>query len=234
VGIGSGRAKGVPGVQNLPLEKTEETQGGEAVTDEVKALTAVEACKLDEHEAVIDGGLKPFSEVGSALLAIRDGRLYREHHATFEAYCRERWGMTNRHANRLIESAGVVVNVGPMGPKSERQARPLARLPADEQPAAWEAASSKAKEEARPVTARDVEAEVASRKRPPFKTPEQEEKWYEKEKEKDGKGKMIPSMLAAAIHRLRTEIDLCAAKGWTRCDKDAVRGEIRKLERMIK
>jgi len=35
------------------------------------------------------------------------------------------------HANRLIESAGVVANVGPIGPKplNEAQARPLASLP---------------------------------------------------------------------------------------------------------
>jgi hypothetical protein len=81
---------------------------------------------------------------------------------------------------------------------------------------------------------KEVKQRESAPKRPTFKTPEQEEKWYAKEKEKEGKGKMIPSMLASAIHRLRTEIDLCAAKGWARCDKDEVRGEIRKLERMIK
>jgi len=160
-----GAAPDVPAVQVVPLAEAEEAKGGEGVTELVKSLTAVELSTLDKHEAVINRGLKTFADVGNALLAIRDGRLYREQHATFEAYCRERWGMKRAHAYRLIESAGVMDNLSPMGDKpiSERQVRPLARLPAEEQPAAWEAASSKAKEEDRPVTARDVEQEVERR-----------------------------------------------------------------------
>jgi hypothetical protein len=198
-------------------------EGGE-VTDVIKSLTDVELSTLDKHEAVIKRGLNTFADVGNALLAIRDGRLYREQHGTFEDYCRERWGMTNRHANRLIESAGVVANVGPMGPKSERQARPLTRLPPEKQPEAWEAASNKAKEESRPVTARDVEVEV--------------EKRTEKVQEAiEGsvckRGPMIPGPIVSAIHRLRTELELCAAKAWARCDRDEVLKEIKKLERML-
>jgi hypothetical protein len=38
----------------------------------------------------IDGGIKTFIEVGSALLEIRDDRLYRESYGTFDDYCRVR------------------------------------------------------------------------------------------------------------------------------------------------
>ena len=77
------------------------------------------------------------------LLAIRDGRLYREEWATFEEYCKEKWGMTRRHANRLVESAQVIDNLGPIGPKpaTESQARPLSKLPPSEQPDAWKQAT---------------------------------------------------------------------------------------------
>jgi hypothetical protein len=45
-------------------------------------------------------------------------------------------------------------------PNSERQARPLTKLPAEKQPAAWERAQEIAKEESKPVAARHVEAAV--------------------------------------------------------------------------
>jgi len=200
-------------------------EGGEGVTEIVKSLTDVELSTLDKYEAVINRGLKTFADVGNALLAIRDARLYREQHATFEAYCRDRWGMSRIHAHRMIDAARVC-DVLPIGnkPTNEAQARPLARLPAEEQPEAWEAASNKAKEESRPVTARDVEDEV--------------EKLTKKGQEviEGGaakKGPMIPGAITSAIHRLRTELELCAAKGWARCDKEAVIKEIRKLERIV-
>jgi hypothetical protein len=129
-------------------------------------LTTTETNRLESLEAVIGSGMQTFAEVGNALLAIRDGRLYRASHGTFEAYCRDRWGMTNRHANRLIESAAVVANVGPIGPKpeTESQARPLAKLEPNEQPVAWKEATYKAESEGRRVTARDVEKAVEERK----------------------------------------------------------------------
>jgi hypothetical protein len=156
----------VSGVQVVPLAEAEEAKGGEGVTELVKSLTAVELSTLDKHEAVINRGLKTFADVGNSLLAIRDGRLYREQHGTFEEYCRERWGFTDRRARMLMSASEVVERIGKTGttvPVNEAQARPLARLPAAEQPEAWEAASNKAKEESRPVTARDVEAEVEKR-----------------------------------------------------------------------
>ena len=56
--------------------------------------------RLPELEAVIERGLATFIEVGKALMEIQDGRLYRETHATFEDYCRQRWEMSRVHAHR--------------------------------------------------------------------------------------------------------------------------------------
>lgn len=91
-------------------------------------LQAGEAAALAEHELAVERGLSTFLDVGRALLAIRDGRLYRADHATFESYCEQRWGMSKRHANRMVQAAEVAEVVGPMGPGSERQARELAPL----------------------------------------------------------------------------------------------------------
>jgi len=82
---------------------------------------------LPELEAVIERGQQTFIEVGRALLEIRDRRLYRETHATFEAYCRERWGWGRHYANRHIQAAQVAEALVPTGtiPKTEAQARAM-------------------------------------------------------------------------------------------------------------
>lgn len=125
-------------------------------------ITKPERVQLEELETVIGNSLQTFVEIGSALLAIRDGRLYRAEHGTFEAYCLKRWGFGKAYAHRMIASAQVITNLSPIGdkPATESQARPLAKLPAADQPAAWQAATEKADEEKRFVTARDVTREV--------------------------------------------------------------------------
>ena len=82
---------------------------------------------LTDLETVIERGQVTFIEVGRALMEIRDRRLYRETHTTFEAYCGERWGWTRQHANRQIAAARAVEEMEPMGskPANERQARAM-------------------------------------------------------------------------------------------------------------
>jgi phage N-6-adenine-methyltransferase len=104
-------------------------------------ITDIVTDRLLECERVIERGLNTFVEVGAALLEIRDSRLYKDSYSTFEDYCRSRWGMSRIHAHRLIESAGVVENLLPMGnivPASERQARPLVGLPQEQQFQVWQ------------------------------------------------------------------------------------------------
>jgi len=105
-------------------------------------LPSSERAELARCEGIIERGLRTFTEVGNALLRIRDGRLYRAEFATFEAYCRERWGMRHNYADRLIRAAVTVTNLVPTGtiPSSERQARPLTRLAPEQQAPAWQRA----------------------------------------------------------------------------------------------
>jgi len=97
---------------------------------ESTALAVAESTRLAELEHVIERGLRTFVEVGQALLEIRDSRLYREDHETFDDYCRERWQMSKSHANRQIQAAEVARAVTPIGviPATESQARELAPL----------------------------------------------------------------------------------------------------------
>ncbi len=97
----------------------------------VNTLTVGEKQQLDQLEARIETGLSKFHEIGGALLAIRDGRLYRSGYPTFKEYCRQRWGIGRAHAYRLMAAAEVVRELSPVGgavPVSERQARALAKV----------------------------------------------------------------------------------------------------------
>lgn len=95
-----------------------------------EALAVTERTELERLESVIRSGLQTFVEVGHALQGIRDGRLYRETHKTFEAYCRERWSIARNYANKLIASAAVVDSLGTTvpAPRTERVARELATV----------------------------------------------------------------------------------------------------------
>ncbi|MBE8989838.1 hypothetical protein IQ275_22200 [Nostoc sp. LEGE 12450] len=55
-------------------------------------------------------------EAGKALMELRDRRLYRSTHSTFEEYCKDRFGFQRRHPYRLIEASAVFDNLMKMCP----------------------------------------------------------------------------------------------------------------------
>lgn len=132
-------------------------------------LSEVEQSKYQQYETEIKDGLETFYKVGAALMAIRDGRLYRADYATFEDYCQERWQLKERYAYKLMDAADVIDNlkVAPLGqlPDSERQARPLTSLPPEQQAAAWQSAVETAPNGR--VTAAHVQSVVDEIKTPP-------------------------------------------------------------------
>ncbi|MBD2534994.1 hypothetical protein H6G97_38440 [Nostoc flagelliforme FACHB-838] len=54
---------------------------------------------------------RAFFEAGKALAQLRDRRLYRSTHRTFEEYCRDRFGYTHRRVNYLIAGSVVFDNI---------------------------------------------------------------------------------------------------------------------------
>lgn len=71
-------------------------------TNITEVLTDTERTNLSQCEQVIEKGLNTFLEVGKALADIRDNRLYRESHKTFEKYCKEVWDLGKSYATRQI------------------------------------------------------------------------------------------------------------------------------------
>ena len=91
---------------------------------------------------------RTFYEAGVALRELRDKRLYRSTHRTFEKYCRERFRFQRSHSYQMIDAAGVVENLSAIGgqilPTNERQVRPLTRLEPAQQLEAWQVAVEQA------------------------------------------------------------------------------------------
>lgn len=54
---------------------------------------------------------RAFFEAGKALSALRDRRLYRSTHRTFEEYCRDRFGHSRQKSNYLIAADDVYKNL---------------------------------------------------------------------------------------------------------------------------
>lgn len=108
------------------------------------SLSLDEQAELERLEAVIAKGLETFLEVGSALLDIREKRLYRQSHSTFGDYCRERWSISKTHAHRLMDSVDVVNDLrkSPRGdiqalPQNEKVVRPLVNLTSEDRQTVW-------------------------------------------------------------------------------------------------
>ncbi|MCW5318361.1 hypothetical protein GTQ43_32960 [Nostoc sp. KVJ3] len=122
-------------------------------------VTAVEVPELTEEEQRDRLHLerrveRAFFEAGKALTELRDRRLYRSTHKTFEDYCRDRFGHSRQQSNYLIAAAGVYENLTTIGcqnvanenlttngsqilPTSERQVRPMTKLEPQEQQEVW-------------------------------------------------------------------------------------------------
>jgi hypothetical protein len=126
-------------------------------------LSVEESLSLRACETIIEKGLQTFVEVGNALLNIREARLYRQDFATFEDYCRGRWTMVRRQADRLIQAAEVAENLRPIGliPTSESQIRPLTKLEPEQQRDAWQTATRLSPKPTAGMVAKIVEKAIA-------------------------------------------------------------------------
>ena len=175
-------------------------------------LTTTDTTRLRECEDKIDSSLRSFVDIGDALLEIRESRLYRDEHTTFERYCQERWNITKSRANQLISASRLVENLenedaNGVLPSSESVARELQRADADRQHDVWSQAVSSAPRGANNeavVTARHVRETIeqlttGTTPRPPTD-----------ESPRDGAGEPIPECVMPE-YETRLELGLIAA-----------------------
>ena len=133
--------------EELIAETPETTITVNTTATQIEELTQDEEKERYRLELKVE---RAFYEAGSALRQLRDGRLYRSTHRTFEAYCQERFGMTPRPAYYLIAAAGVVENLemrtigSQIMPTTERQVRFLTNLQPEAQRQIWQQAVDEA------------------------------------------------------------------------------------------
>jgi hypothetical protein len=86
---------------------------------------------------------RAFFEAGKALAELRDRRLYRSTHKTFEEYCLDRFGYNRSRSYQLVDAAIVVDNlqkcpqIVDILPTAEGQVRPMTKLEPQEQQEVW-------------------------------------------------------------------------------------------------
>jgi len=109
------------------------------MTAALATLNQAALVTLADCELRIERGLKSFIDVGEALATIRDSRLYRATHGTFEEYCRQRWNLSRPRAYELISAADVVSGMPDTAVpiSSARQANALAAVPEPERAEVW-------------------------------------------------------------------------------------------------
>ncbi|MBG1268329.1 hypothetical protein [Nostoc sp. WHI] len=111
-------------------------------------VSAVEVPELTEEEQSDRLHLerkveRAFFEAGKALAELRDRRLYRSTHSTFEEYCLDRFGYNRSRSYQLVDAAIVVDNlqkcpqIVDILPTAEGQVRPMTKLEPQEQQEVW-------------------------------------------------------------------------------------------------
>jgi len=163
----------------------EQTQLGTVYTSR-GTLSSSEEKILALQEKRIESGKSAFIAVAEALLIIRDRRLYRQTHGTFDAYCRERWEFARNYANKLISSCESLKLLPPeLGTTvpNEAVAREIAKVEPERRVAVVREAADRAKANGRSVVARDIyEARKSTHKNPEQKRNRQNltmlKKWW--------------------------------------------------------
>ncbi|MCC5603817.1 hypothetical protein LC586_32765 [Nostoc sp. CHAB 5714] len=112
-------------------------------------VTSVEVSELTEEEQRDRLHLerrveRAVFEAGKALAELRDRRLYRSTHRTFEEYCRDRFGHSRRQSYLLMDASVVFDNLVEICdqidhklPTAEGQVRPMTKLEPQEQQEVW-------------------------------------------------------------------------------------------------
>jgi len=135
-------------IEKLGSETPDTIVTVETFATKIEELTEDEEKERHRLELKVE---RAFYEAGTSLRELREKRLYRSTHTTFETYCRDRFGFTRANATYLITGASVVDNLKKMStnglqilPSNERQTRPLTKLEPNEQRQIWQQAVEEA------------------------------------------------------------------------------------------
>lgn len=111
--------------------------------NDVAKLTGAEKKTLAQCEETIRKGIASWYDTANALKIIRDEKLYRETHETWDAYCQDNWDISRSYAHRQIEAVQFVDKLATNDPIPEGQLRELVKA-GDDAPKVWKEACRRA------------------------------------------------------------------------------------------
>lgn len=138
---------------------------------ELSPLDLTEQAQLIACEKIIEKGYNTFIEVGNALFEIRNNKLYREKHSTFEEYCKGKWQIKRQRAYELMEAASIVNTLSEISDKNnigdpqelsinirESHAAALAKIPQELRNDVWQKVVEVQQNTGKAVTAKVIQS----------------------------------------------------------------------------
>ncbi len=126
--------------QETTMPENETTDSIHTPVEVVEELSPEEEADRQRLELKVE---RAVYQAGDALRELRDRRLYRNTHKSWEDYCQDRFGYTPRKAYYLISAADVIDHLSSCEqivhtlPTKENQCRELAKLSPEQQTEAW-------------------------------------------------------------------------------------------------
>ncbi len=173
-------------------------------------LTTGGADHLADCESRIERNVRGFVEVGSALAEIREHRLYRGSHTTFDEYLKERWHFGRSYASRLIGAAETV----PLLPRgntdapvlTEAHIRPLLRFAPEDRPKVWgDAVKFEDEKVSAARIAKKVECLVRTSREEPYQTVRREAKRLRSEREAEARERQAKRVKKASHNTIKPQ-----------------------------
>lgn len=177
----------------------------------VAPMSRHEERRLEECEQIIDRGLATFIEVGQALGEIRNRRLYRSEHKTFEAYCHERWNLKRQRAYEIMGAGEVARNLSEISdilPRKESHAATLTKLSPEEQRETWTEIVEESKQTGEKVTAATIKQKVDAKLRKTYSAQDEEQEAARQQAE------LLRKDLGKAIAKSAPDLVLTVSGSW--------------------
>jgi len=136
-------------------------------------ISSEEVKKFERLDRIVSKVAKHFVEAAAALYEIRERRLYRAKHRTFEDYCQSVHQISRQYANKLIKAGRIRLELEPIVSRldlpmldNEAQLRELARVsdPKDREEVLVAAVEVVAKDDPGGLTARAIRDQVDARR----------------------------------------------------------------------
>lgn len=129
-----------------PLAADDREAGGSEGVPQTKGpmkneLTVVEETRLLELIDLVNSGMVAVLQVGEALTEIRDRKLYRKSHETFQEFAEDNFQISRAKAYRLIDAAEVAKDLSHVRDKSLNSIIAMKNIPKEQRKTVEKAAS---------------------------------------------------------------------------------------------